>query len=147
MSLGSIYESSGGPTGRDLVFEVQVPPKAIGRAGGVLVELPDRLVVRNGFERAERVQLAQEKPGTLRLHLPESFVSGSALRLRGYGEGHPQGRPGDLYLKVQIVAGASLVLLPKDGALASWPALAEPKSLGLIFLGVVASVLAALSLL
>lgn len=147
MSLGSIYESSTGPKGRDLVFELLLPPEAVGRKGGVRVEVPERLVVRNGFERATRVNLPQEDPGTLLLHLPGGFVSGSALRLRGYGEAHAQGQPGDLYLKVEIGPGGSMVLFTKGGSLSNWSALHPSRAWGVVILGAIASVLAGLALL
>lgn len=117
MSLGSIYAPESEDKGRDLLWEVQVPARIVG-AGGRPVEIPDRLPVKDAPERALRTIHPNDPKGAILLNLPEQFPSGSALRLRGYGEAKAGGTSGDLFLVVTLNGGTSTALVRQVTALA-----------------------------
>lgn len=145
MSLGSIYEEQAGAKGRDLRWEIEVSPKAAGHPGGAKVEIPDRLPVKNAPERAARTVSPQDPPGSIILHLPASFTSGSALRLRGYGEANAQGRAGDLYLVVKLSPQAVTALVVSNQGLARRETTAPaPAPWILVVAGALAALLGAL---
>jgi hypothetical protein len=115
-SLGSIFDEDPAdeakPRGEDLRFIVEVPRDALGDPGGFVAEIPleieqDGILVRRAsFDEDDGVPL----------RLPESFASGSMLRLRRQGGVREGGIPGDLYLKVLLVepVGRSLATVPED---------------------------------
>lgn len=148
MSLGSIYEEQGGGTkGRDLRWELELPASAVGAAAGVRAEIPDRLPVKDAPERAPRTVQPQDPKGAILLHLPESFVSGSALRLRGYGEARSGGRSGDLYLVVKLgEAPPSTALVRLNQSLVKHDG-SGPSPLGWTLVAIVSAVLASLFVL
>lgn len=125
MSLGSIYAPESGNKGRDLLWQVQVPARIVG-AGGRPVEIPDRLPVKDAPERALRTIHPSDPKGAILLNLPAQFPSGSALRLRGYGEARSGGSSGDLFLVVTLSEMGSTALvhqvtaLAKSGSPPSW---------------------------
>lgn len=139
MSLGSIYAPESADKGRDLRWQVKVSAKAVGGAG-VPVELPERLPVKDAPERAQRTIHPQDPQGAIVLHLPERFASGSALRLRGYGEAKSGAASGDLFLVVTLVEQSSTALVHQVTALA------KPGAPSLVW-GIVAALLALLSVL
>lgn len=117
MSLGSIYAPQQGDKGRDLRWKVELPAAAVG-GPGLSVKIPDRLPVKDAPERAARTIHAQDPKGAVLLHLPQGFASGSALRLRGYGEAKPGAGSGDLFLVVHLAERGSTALVHQVTALA-----------------------------
>jgi hypothetical protein len=100
VSLGSIYEQDdGGPRGRDLTAQVDVPQWALGAPHAVQVPLD--LPTASALVR--RTIGPGDQGTTITLNLPEGVPDGVTLRLRGLGEAHAGGRSGDLYLQVQLV--------------------------------------------
>lgn len=147
MSLGSIYEEQGGKKGRDLRWELELPASAVGATAGIRVEIPDRLPVRDAPERAPRTVQPQDPTGAILLHIPDSFVSGSALRLRGYGEALAGGRSGDLYLVVKLgAASQSTALVPITQSLMKHDG-SGPTPLGWTLVAVLSAILASLFVL
>lgn len=118
MSLGSIYEPEDGQRGRDLKWELEVRPDMVGHPNGIEVQIPDRLLVKDAPERARRTILPQDPEGAIILRLPAQFRSGSALRLRGYGEAREGGASGDLYLVVKLSDRATGALVHQPTHLA-----------------------------
>lgn len=146
MSLGSIYEPTKGERGRDLRWKLEVRPDMVGHAAGIEVQIPDRLPVRDAPERARRTVLPQDPEGAIVLHLPAKFASGSALRLRGYGEPCEQGQSGDLYLIVELSEAATGALVRQEQRLARQDAPAPAPWL-LAAIGAIAALLGALFVL
>lgn len=128
--LGSIYEADGQTvSGPDLRVTAEVPRAALGQ--GVRVRIPRRLAADG--ELVDRVH-DEADPDRVVLHLPEQLPAGAMLRLRGQGGVHDQGRPGDLFVVIELVdrppeadelisAGASLVST-SGGRDMTWPILA-----------------------
>ncbi len=101
--LGNVFDSFEGeqdsPRGPDLRVSVEVPRAALG--GSIRVQVPARLAADGDL--VERIQAPGEDPDRVLLHLPGSLPAGAVLRLRGQGGGHPDGRPGDLYVVIELV--------------------------------------------
>lgn len=136
-SLGSVLaedpDEVAKPRGPDLHVVIEVPPTALGAAGGFAAPLPLR--VPHAGERWERAALPGEE-SFLRLHLPRELPSGAVLRLRRQGGVCEGGVPGDLFARIVVRDTAS----PAWGA-ASGPTLrAVPwvAAAVLVLLGVVA---------
>lgn len=99
--LGSIFEPTGpGPRGRDLHADVTVPAWALGLPFPIEVAVPLDLAAEGGYAR--RVAHAFDAGDRMQLSLPAGFPDGGTLRLRGQGEAHDAGRPGDLLLRVHV---------------------------------------------
>lgn len=99
--LGSIFEpEAAGPRGRDLHADVTVPAWALGVPNGIDVRVPLDLAAEGGYAR--RVVHAGDTGDQIRLCLPAGFPDGGVLRLRGQGEAHDGGRPGDLLVHVEV---------------------------------------------
>jgi hypothetical protein len=90
-----------GPRGPDLRHTVRVPTAALGREGGVWVEVPVRLEHQGA--RVPRRCSTHDRRGRVQLHLPATLTSGATIRLRGQGGLHEGGAAGDLYLTVEVV--------------------------------------------
>jgi hypothetical protein len=103
--LGSVFtpEEGRGQRGRDLTASVRVARVDLGEA--VLVEVPSHLPL--GDEQVARVQSPEDPPGTLTLNLPTGCPDGVTVRLRGMGERGPEGRAGDLYVRVHLIGPAN----------------------------------------
>lgn len=103
--LGSIFDEDAAQTadarGPDLRTTIRVPRSALGNESGVLAKVPLTLPYDGGTAR--RVSSSTEPEGTIRLHLPEDIQSGVTLRLRRQGGESPGGRPGDLFVQVEVV--------------------------------------------
>jgi hypothetical protein len=101
--LGSIFEddSADAPRGPDLRVNVDVPRSALGREGAYAAMVPDE--IEHDGRLVARVQGPGDPPGRISLHLPETFASGSVLRLRRQGGRAEGGVPGDLYLQITVV--------------------------------------------
>ena len=115
--LGNVFDaldeaqSEGGTRGADLFVEVEVDPRALGVPAGQQVPVPDALVPFDDRGAAPRARKANphDPPGHLCLQLPEGFVDGRALKLRGQGEaGRDGGAAGDLVVQVRLKAGGAL---------------------------------------
>lgn len=103
--LGSIFEPEApGPRGRDLHADVTVPAWALGLPFGYEVQIPLELAAEGGYARRFVPPSAAEgeAQGRIRLSLPAGFPSGGIVRLRGQGEAHSEGRPGDLLVHVDV---------------------------------------------
>lgn len=99
--LGSIFEPAApGPRGRDLHADVTVPAWALGLPFPIEVAVPLDLAAAGGYAR--RVVHAFDSGDRVRLSLPAGFPDGGTLRLRGQGEAHEAGQPGDLLLCVHV---------------------------------------------
>jgi hypothetical protein len=101
--LGSIFEKDGQdePRGPDLRVKVDVPRSALGREGGYAASVPDE--IEHEGELVARVHGPGDAPGSIVLHLPATFASGSMLRLRRQGGRVEGGVPGDLYLQITVI--------------------------------------------
>ena len=99
--LGSVFEEAGeGPRGPDLRVSVEVPRSALGAC--LRAPVPRRIAAEGDLvDRA--VSPTDEDPDRIELHLPESLGPRTMLRLRGQGGVHPEGRPGDLLVVVELV--------------------------------------------
>ncbi|MBZ5714665.1 DnaJ C-terminal domain-containing protein [Nannocystis pusilla] len=99
--LGSIFEPEApGPRGRDLHADVTVPAWALGLPFPFEVRVPLDLAAEGGYAR--RVVSSLDTDDRVRLSLPAGFPPGGVVRLRGQGEAHPDGRPGDLLVHVEV---------------------------------------------
>ena len=98
-ALGSIYDDDDTPrAGRDLQASVPFPRARLGAPA--TVEIP--LTLPLGDERVSRAIGPGESGSTVTLNLPTSLPDGAVLRLRGMGEWVEDGKPGDLYLTIQL---------------------------------------------
>ena len=99
--LGSVFEADDGrPQGPDLRVTVEVPKAALGAT--FVAPVPMRLAADG--ELIERVVIADEAPGVVTLHLPESLPKGAVLRLRGQGgRRRDDEQPGDLFVVIELV--------------------------------------------
>jgi hypothetical protein len=105
--LGNIFEpETSRPRGPDLRCKVKVPQRALGRDGGVEVEVP--LELEHEGRAVARATSPHDDPRKVRLHLPDSLPEGAVLRLRGQGGLRDGGAPGDLYVEVEVTGGAPL---------------------------------------
>lgn len=100
-TLGSVFADDGDerPRGPDLRVSVEVPRAALGAE--LHAPVPSRLAVDG--ELVERAVIDGDDPARVVLHLPEHLPEGAVLRLRGQGGVAPDGRPGDLYVKLELV--------------------------------------------
>lgn len=136
--LGSIFETEHAedlPRGEDLTIEVEVPRTALGHPRGHRVPLARVLEVDG--RSIERVV----QPGdsdVLPLFLPETFASGSVLRLRGQGGVRADGRPGDLYVKVRVVDPPPVLASALPTALAPVAKKGGGAALFVVILGMIA---------
>ena len=103
--LGSIFEADdeqrgGRMRGPDLHVTVDVPRSALGAVAGFAAEIPATLE-----HQGESVTRAPSPDGEagVRLFLPPELPDGAVLRLRGQGGVHPEGVPGDLMVRVNVV--------------------------------------------
>jgi hypothetical protein len=102
--IGNIFEDvtgGEGPRGPDLRVNVDVPRSALGREGGYAASVPD--AIEHEGQLVERTRGPGDPPGSITLHLPETFASGAVLRLRRQGGRVDGGVPGDLHLRITIV--------------------------------------------
>lgn len=100
--LGSVFEDEGDddrPRGPDLRVSVEVPRAALGAT--LRAPVPARIAAEG--ELIERAVLDGDEPGRVVLHLAEELPERTVLRLRGQGGVHPEGRPGDLLVVVELV--------------------------------------------
>lgn len=106
--MGSIFGQEGaeGPRGPDLRVDVEVPRSALGAPGGYKAHVPVTIEHEETGSTVQRTVLDGDAEH-LPLHLPRNFSSGAMLRLRGQGGVCPEGRPGDLYVKVHVVEDPS----------------------------------------
>jgi hypothetical protein len=120
-SLGSVFpeEDRLRTKGADLHCAVQVPPAALGHAGGAWVRVPRELP--GGGTRHVRVEHPGEPGEQVLLHLPAGLPDGAILRLRGRGAAGEGERPGDLLVRVEVRQG------PLDG---TWLRLGEGSCTG-----------------
>lgn len=102
--LGSIFAEDPGaeskPRGEDLYFVVDVPRNYLGDPDGFVAEIPEE-IDKDGV-MVKRVVIDGDDGVPLRL--PEDFPSGRTLRLRRQGGVRDDGVPGDLFVKVELVA-------------------------------------------
>jgi DnaJ-class molecular chaperone len=103
--LGSIFEADdeqrvGRPRGPDLLVTVDVPRQALGTQEGFTAAVPETL--EHDGEPVSRAPSPDGESG-VRLFLPETLPAGAVLRLRGQGGVHPDGVPGDLMVRVNVV--------------------------------------------
>jgi hypothetical protein len=123
--LGSIFEPTGpGPRGRDLHADVTVPAWALGLPFPIEVAVPLDLAAEGGYAR--RVVHAFDAGDRLHLNLPAGFPDGGTLRLRGQGEAHEAGRPGDLLLCIHVDRTRSEPPPEVRAMLAAMPAVPPP---------------------
>lgn len=109
--LGDVFE--GMPAGDDalkgpdLKAAVTVRRRDLGKSG-LRVPVPDMI------ERAGQLVRRAPDPGGLEgvipVSLPRDLPEGATLRLRGQGglSEHPDGHPGDLYLKISVESGGGV---------------------------------------
>lgn len=105
--LGSILaasEADDGPRGADLRVEVEVPRGALGTESGFEVPVPRE--IEHAGELVERAPSPLESGDVVTLRLPAQFPDGGTIKLRGQGGVHPEGRPGDLLVTVQLTDAA-----------------------------------------
>ncbi len=124
MKLGNILEEDGGEEeekGPDMYHTAQVPSYALGEP--FALDLPDSFEVEGRV--IIRAQSPHEEPGKLSLNLSEGLKSGQTIRLRRQGGEAPSeaGRPGDLYLTLEVFQ-AERPAKPAPKASSYWPAVA-----------------------
>lgn len=150
--LGSIYANAGdgaGPRGRDLSFTARVSRRELRHAPLRIrvpldVEGPDGDRARRAWRPPGDTVADDGKPAPadaewVELHVPADVPTGAVLRLRGSGEVMSGGRPGDLYVTLDIA---------DDGHPAVRPARVRAAALlGLALLAALAVVLVVLRLI
>jgi hypothetical protein len=99
------------PRGPDLRVSIEVPREALGRP--LRVRVPMRLAFDG--ELVERASTPDD-PQHVILHLPTSLPAGAVLRLRGQGGVFEGGRPGDLFVAIELVERA----MTPDERVAGW---------------------------
>lgn len=99
--LGSVFAHEGDdrPRGMDLRVTVEVPRAALGAT--LYAPVPSRIAA--GGELVDRAVLEGDDPACVVLHLPNNLPAGAVLRLRGQGGVAPDGRAGDLFIKIELV--------------------------------------------
>lgn len=99
--LGSVFEDEeeDSPRGPDLRVSVEVPRVALGAS--LRAPVPPRIAAEGDL--VERAVTDGADPNSVELHLPEELAPRTMLRLRGQGGVHPEGRPGDLLVLVELV--------------------------------------------
>jgi len=131
--LGSIFEDDaeheGTERGPDLRVQAQVSRSALGAAEGVRIDVPS---VIDGQARV--VHPSDPSPEHVTVRLPENLPDGATLRLRGQGGAPASGRPGDLYLTIQLVDAP---LARMDGARTGFALSPTATVIGLVVAGMV----------
>lgn len=100
--LGSVFEAEddGLPKGKDLRWNVVVPPAAVGAREAQLVRVPLRLSDDDGYV-VDRGRNPADEDDYIAIQVPHGEFP-LMLRLRGLGANVEDGRRGDLYLRVEL---------------------------------------------
>lgn len=105
--LGNVFaDDDPRPKGPDLHVSVEVPRIALGAT--LHAPVPSRIAADGDL--VERAVLEGDDPDCVVLHLPEQLPDRAVLRLRGQGGVTQDGRPGDLFVKIELVDRP-----PRDG--------------------------------
>lgn len=115
--LGSIYEETTGPKGKDLRYGVEATRGDAASAAGALVRVPLKLNDDDGHLH-RRTRNPADEGDTLRVRLPVDSPSPVMIRLRGMGAENPDGAAGDLYLTVTLIEGGPLATIARTETLA-----------------------------
>ena len=76
-----------------------MPREALGAS--LYAPVPSRIAADGDL--VERAVLEGDDPACVVLHLPDQLPAGAVLRLRGQGGVARNGRPGDLFVKLELV--------------------------------------------
>ena len=117
--LGSMFDDlhpelpPDAPRGRDLRHEVIIRRSALLADNPIPVRVPPILDTPEG--PLPRAMHPSDVVGEVTLHLPPDVATGTVVRLRGLGEEVPNGRPGDLYLAVEVYENLPAPAEPLEG--------------------------------